>query len=198
MMKTRTKTKTRMTEPVPDRQSHASSGATIRTLLVGVVALQLLSAVFFSYDILGTMVGIRTQPLDWWTHELIEIGAVIGLVVGTMFGLIALRHSDARRREAEDKLAVISGAFHDLLEERFADWMLTPAEHDVAFFVMKGLSTQEIAGLRNTSEGTVKAQTNAIYRKAGVTGRVQLVSLFIDDLMNDQLSLPAPESSDAS
>ena len=32
-------------------------------------------------------------------------------------------------------------------------------------------------------EGTVKAQTNAIYRKAGVSGRSQLLSLFIEDLM---------------
>ena len=47
-----------------------------------------------------------------------------------------------------------------------------------------GLTTQEIASLRNTSEGTVKAQTNAIYRKADVGGRPQLLSIFIDELMN--------------
>jgi hypothetical protein len=35
----------------------------------------------------------------------------------------------------------------------------------------------------------VKAQTNAIYRKAGVTGRSQLLSLFIDDLMSDSGTL---------
>ena len=48
---------------------------------------------------------------------------------------------------------------------------------------------KEIAGLRNTSEGTVKAQTNAIYRKAGVTGRPQLLSLFIEDLMRDDVPM---------
>jgi len=42
---------------------------------------------------------------------------------------------------------------------------------------------QEIARLRDTSEGTVKAQSNAIYRKAGVSGRYQLLSLFVDELM---------------
>jgi hypothetical protein len=30
----------------------------------------------------------------------------------------------------------------------------------------------------------VKAQTNAIYRKAGVSGRPQLLSLFVDELMD--------------
>jgi DNA-binding CsgD family transcriptional regulator len=74
----------------------------------------------------------------------------------------------------------------DLLAERFEEWALTPAEKDVALFAIKGMSTSEIAGLRNTSEGTVKAQTNAIYRKAGVTGRAQLLSLFIEDLMRDE------------
>ena len=56
-------------------------------------------------------------------------------------------------------------------------------------FAIKGFSTAEIAGFRDVSEGTVKAQTNAIYRKAGVAGRPQLLSLFIDELIEaDQLS----------
>ena len=55
----------------------------------------------------------------------------------------------------------------------------------MALFAIKGLSLADIASLRKTSEGTVKAQTNAIYRKAGVTGRPQLLSLFIEDLLQD-------------
>ena len=41
--------------------------------------------------------------------------------------------------------------------------------------------------MRNTREGTVKAQNAAVYRKAGVSGRPQLLSLFIEDLMTDSL-----------
>ena len=55
----------------------------------------------------------------------------------------------------------------------------------MAIFAIKGLKTHEIARLRQTSEGTVKAQCNAIYRKAGVSGRTQLLSVFIEDLMED-------------
>ena len=33
----------------------------------------------------------------------------------------------------------------EVLEERFTDWGLTPAERDVALFAIKGMSTQEIA-----------------------------------------------------
>jgi DNA-binding CsgD family transcriptional regulator len=113
------------------------------------------------------------------------LSAAFGLVLGVILGGIMLRRTLQRQEVAEEKLRRASGAFMDLLAERFADWGLTPAEQDVAMFSIKGLSTSEIAVLRNTSEGTVKAQTNAIYRKAGVSGRPQLLSLFIEDLMDD-------------
>jgi DNA-binding CsgD family transcriptional regulator len=123
-------------------------------------------------------------PVAWELFELIELLAATGLILGIVMGIIALRRGQARVRQAEAQLRVASGAFMDLLEERFVDWALTPAERDVALFAIKGLSTADIAVLRQTSEGTVKAQTNAIYRKAGVTGRPQLLSLFIEDLMD--------------
>ena len=83
------------------------------------------------------------------------------------------------------QLRAASTAFRELLDERFAEWGLTAAERDDAFFAIKGLLTQEIAALRSTSERTVKAQANAIYRKARVTGRPQLLSVFIDNLMDE-------------
>ncbi len=108
-----------------------------------------------------------------------------------VFGAVALWNANRHRHAAEEKLRIASIAFADLLAQRFRQWGLTPAEADVALFAIKGLSTAEIASLRNTSEGTVKAQTNAIYRKAGVTGRPQLLSLFIDELMQDDGTLRA-------
>ena len=106
-----------------------------------------------------------------------------------------LRRALRDRHRAEEQLRRASGAFADLLQERFQEWGLTPSEKDVALFAIKGMSTAEIASLRSTSEGTVKAQTNAIYRKAGVTGRPQLLSLFIEDLMRDDGSIrPMPEA----
>lgn len=71
------------------------------------------------------------------------------------------------------------------LESSFGDWGLSTAERDVALFLIKGLTIREISTLRNTSEGTIKSQANSIYRTSGSTSRSQLVSLFIDDLMQD-------------
>ena len=158
-------------------------GIVIFVLLI----VQVVCAVFFVSDILASVIGLKTEPISWRTRELLEIGAAVGLVLGAALGAVALFRSIRRRKHVEGQLRLASGAFMELLEERFVDWGLTPSERDVALFAIKGMSTQEIAVLRTTSEGTVKAQTNAIYRKAGVSGRPQLLSLFIEDLMGDGL-----------
>ena len=152
-------------------------------LVLIVLMLQALCAFFFISDIAITVLGLRVRPIAWETRELLEIGAAVGLLLGIVLGAIALIQAHRGRHEAEQQLRAASGAFMELLEERFDEWELTPAERDVALFAIKGMSTQEIASLRDTSEGTVKAQTNAIYRKAGVNGRPQLLSQFIDDLI---------------
>ena len=153
--------------------------------IILVFLVQAVCAFFFVSDILASVLGIRTTPISWELRELMEIGAAVGLVLGVVLGALMLRRTLQERNRAEARLRRASWAFMDLLQERFTEWGLTPSERDVALFAIKGMSTPEIAALRTTSEGTVKAQTNAIYRKAGVSGRPQLLSLFIDDLMRD-------------
>ena len=160
------------------------------TLLV-VLLVQIVTAVFFVGEIAVSVLGIATRPIDWELYEYIELGAALGLLIGVVLGALALRASLRRTARAETILAGVSGAFMDLVYGYFRDWGLTPAERDVALFLIKGLSAAEIAALRGTSEGTVKAQSYAIYRKADVANRAQLVSLLIDDLMQE---LPVPEA----
>lgn len=150
-------------------------------------AVQVACAFFFLYEIAVNLLGLRAAPISWWLFEVIEIGAALGLVIGVAVTTRLLVLSVRRQRKAEGNLRLAAGAFMEVLEERFDVWGLTPAERDVALFSVKGLSLSEIAALRNTSEGTVKAQSTAIYRKAGVNSRAQLLSLFIDDLMGEAL-----------
>ena len=158
-----------------------------RTAFVAALFLaQALCAILFVSDVFSSIFGFESSAMSWQTREMLEIAAAFGLITGAVLGGFAMRRVVRDRNTAQERLRRASGAFMDLLEERFAEWGLTPAERDVALFAIKGMSTAEISALRATSEGTVKAQTNAIYRKAGVSGRSQLLSLFIDDLMRDE------------
>lgn len=150
--------------------------------LRALIVFQAACATVFLWDLAASILGLRTTPVSWQMREFIEIGAALGLLAGLIVGTLMLQRARARQLTAEESLRAASGEFIAVVHDRFADWGLTPAECDVALFALKGLSLSEIAALRNTSEGTVKAQTNAIYRKADVTGRPQLLSLFIDDL----------------
>ncbi len=161
------------------------------------LALQLICASVFLWEMMSSLFGLSAKPISWALYEIIEILAGIGLILGVVMAALLLRQSTKAKNKAEASLRLASGAFMDVLNERFAEWGLTPAERDVALFSIKGLSTADIAALRQTSEGTVKAQTNAIYRKAGVTGRPQLLSLFIDALMDDQVTTLPATSDDA-
>lgn len=163
-----------------------------RSVAVGaLLAVQILCAGFFVFEIGVTFLGLPFGPITWTLYEIIEIGAALGLVFGVVTGALLYRQTLRERNRMAQQLRAASGAFMDVLEEHFRTWRLTPAERDVAMFALKGLSIQEIAQMRSTSEGTVKAQTNAIYKKAQVTGRPQLLSLFIEELMGDGLT-PKP------
>lgn len=130
-----------------------------------------------------SVLGLPYAPIDWRLHEAIEIGAALGLVVGLLLGGWTLRITMRRAQTAENALKLASSVFMDVVNTRFDEWDLTPAERDVALFALKGFNLAEIAAFRETSEGTIKAQTGSVYRKAGVTGRPQLLSLFVDDLI---------------
>ncbi len=153
--------------------------------LAAIFFLQALSAFFFISDILSSSLSFALAPVSWEMREYLEIFASFGLVTGLILGGLALNAALSERNKARESLRRASSAFVDLMQEKFSEWGLTAAERDVALFSIKGMTTPEIAQLRATSEGTVKAQTNAIYRKAGVSGRSQLLSVFIEDLMRD-------------
>lgn len=163
------------------------SGARVLWL---VVVVQAACTLFFVWDIVASVLGIQTHPIAWELRELIEIGAALGLILGVLLGAILIAWSMRRHRLMEDQVRRASGALAEILDERFRTWGLTPSERDVAWFTIKGLSIAEIARLRQTSEGTIKAQSNAIYRKSGVSGRTQLLSLFLEDLMAETPSGP--------
>jgi len=127
------------------------------------------------------------NPASIIGNDIVENLIVAALVVSLVATGFEVRKSMTRQKRLEQQVKAASGAFAMMLEEHFESWALTPSECDVAMLALKGFSIAEIASIRKTAEGTVKAQCNAIYRKAGVSGRPQLLSLFIDELLHGSL-----------
>ena len=148
-----------------------------------VVFVQAFCATFFLIDLTASYTGITWFFLEWQARELLEIGASVGLLLGAFLGIRAVLKARVHSDRAELAIRTASGAFNEVVEEHFSNWGLTPAEKEVAWLSIKGFSTSEIANIRKTSEGTVKAQGNGIYRKADVSGRTQLLSVLVEDLL---------------
>ena len=162
--------------------------ATRHRALVAVTAVQAACAAYFLLDVASEFPDLRAHSL----HPLLEVAVVGVLCVGTLLGVREIRGMLRRSDRMQGRLRLASGAFLDLIEESFADWQLTPSERDVALLALKGLPVSEIARLRTTREGTVKAQCAAVYRKARVNSRAELMSIFMEELMAGVVLDPRP------
>ncbi|MBL6931850.1 MAG: helix-turn-helix transcriptional regulator [Rhodospirillales bacterium] len=116
-------------------------------------------------------------------HGLIETTAVTALgitlvVIGVDFLRLIRENSQFR-----SVVGIASGEFLYILGGKFNDWKLSSSEREIALLLIKGLSIQEIADIRVTRPGTIKSQCSAVYRKAEVKGRNELVAYFVEDLL---------------
>ncbi len=153
-------------------------------LLLPVLAFQMLSCLFFVGDLWTEVLGFRTQPIPYDWQEYIQIFASIGLIVGVVTSSLLLRKSQRRISQLGRQMDVARGNFESHLKGQFAQWDLTPSEHDVTIYAMKGFSNSEVADLRGTSTATVKSQLNAVYRKSGFANRQQLISFLVEELLS--------------
>ena len=147
-------------------------------VLVAFLVIQSLAAVFYLGD---SVTELMSHPLG--PDNLFEGIIAVALLLGVVFGAIALRRTLERLRAQDAALAVASGALAQVIDTQFTTWRLTPAERDVGLLALKGLDVAEIAGLRTSAPGTVRAQLTRIYAKAGVSGRAQFAAYFVEDLL---------------
>lgn len=82
-----------------------------------------------------------------------------------------------------EKLQDVHKQYRDVIDKQLNDWALTPSERDVAVLLLKGLSFEEIAGVRETKEKTVRQQATAIYRKSNLNGRHEFAAWFFEDFL---------------
>lgn len=167
----------------------SSFGLDTRSGLWILFSVQLLCVLFFLGDAIGDLTAVE-QIAGLRESDGFEILIVIVLIFSLAFTGLSIRDLLRRNAKVESQLKAASGAFAEILNDHFDQWSLTASEKDVALLAIKGLGIGEIARVRDTRDGTIKAQLNAIYRKASVNGRPQLISLFVEELMGEALAAP--------
>lgn len=167
------------------------------------IALFALMAVLMGADIVADLIG---------GSDAFHVSMELAVMAVALFGVKTLwgRFVDERRRAARDRatLAAARDAAHteaqswrreaevwraeaqtalrglgEAIDRQFERWNLTQAEREVAMLMLKGLSHQEIAQVRGTSERTARQQALAVYQKSGVSGRAELAAFFLEDML---------------
>ena len=191
--KVKTKDKVATMTTTTEVSAPASLPLRDRTLILGVL-LAILGMV--GADLLTD----SAQGIQVW-HLAAEGGIALAAMIGVLWlirGAFTLRRSLEQAREASSQHRAeserwraearkyIEGLSH-AIDEQLTAWNLTASEKEVAFLLLKGMSSKEIASVRQTSEKTARTQAMVVYSKAGVGGRSELSAFFLEDLL-----APAP------
>ncbi|WP_313917717.1 hypothetical protein [Tahibacter sp.] len=157
-----------------------------------VVTVLLLIAVLITFDVATDL----HQGASLW-HVIVETVAGAAAAAGAIYllhGTVRLRRRLARQARDLSAYRVQADAWQAQarkqveglarsIDRQLDHWKLSAAEKEIAFLLLKGLSLKAIADLRGTGEKTVRAQSAAIYAKAGLAGRSELSAFFLEDLL---------------
>ena len=94
-----------------------------------------------------------------------------------------LQTANRNLSQSNEKLQAMSQQYREVINQQMVDWSFTPSEKEVAMLLLKGLSFEEIAGVRETKEKTVRQQATVIYRKSGLNGRHEFAAWFFEDFL---------------
>lgn len=155
-----------------------------RCVLMAIVAvtIQAIATTMFIADAL-----MDVFPFAQWLHALyheFEALNAFALLAGVVLGALVVQSLVVETYRREAMVSLARGSLADLVHQRFREWGLTAAESEVALFSLKGLGINEIAELRESAPGTVRAQLSHIYMKAGVASQSGLMSLVVDDFLD--------------
>jgi DNA-binding CsgD family transcriptional regulator len=169
------------------RQSYLSSTGfqemNLKLPVIGVLV-YCISLIAFTVDFLSEVTGWKLlSALPWVLHEIFTLMTLVGLCVGMYFIARSYRLAANNTRYLAKQLDAARSAFQSGIDGYFEQWGLSEAEKDIALLTIKGMTISEIAEIRQTKQSTIKTQSSAIYKKAGVSSPAQLVSSLIEELL---------------
>jgi DNA-binding CsgD family transcriptional regulator len=145
---------------------------------------------FFIIDVVMDFFSNTESPLNPNTsliHFLIESLASIS-IIGVIFLLLDyIKISTQRERQMQESLNQLKQGVSHVVTQHLESLGLSPAELEIGQLLIKGFNLNEISNLRGTSLGTVKAQTHAVYQKAEVSSRADLLSQCLEEVLDYRL-----------
>lgn len=165
----------------------------ISSSLMGIGGLVALSVIHFVCGVILTVDVVleihtnltddQAEPEHGLFHLITEAFAT-GLLFFAFF--LSSKHILVHRaalHRAKERLDGVRHDFAGLVQRRFHEWELSPAETETAMLTVKGLRIAEIATMRECSEATVKSHLTSIFRKSGTRSRPELLAHFVDDFL---------------
>ncbi len=134
------------------------------------------------------------EPLWHLIEEVIVITMAFGLIAYLIVNLRQQKHHlenlkqelQSKHHSLEKSQSIIQNArkkYSDVIHQQFDDWHLSQSQQEIALLLLKGLTFNEIAAIRDTKEKTVRQQASEIYKKAGVAGRHAFSAWFFEDFL---------------
>ena len=122
-----------------------------------------------------------------WHYFLYALGGavVLGVIVLVQGGAARRRTAEMRDKDRElgdirDKAAEQASGEKTDIARQMQEWVLSAAEIEIAWMILKGLQFKEIAFARGTSERTVRQQAQTIYAKSGMANRTEFAAYFLE------------------
>jgi DNA-binding NarL/FixJ family response regulator len=148
--------------------------------------------VFNALDIVS---DIRSESSYWHiVQESLMILLSTGLIASLLIHLkkqksalkqlkSELKNTERTLAQTDQRMQLARKEYSKLIHQQLNDWQLSHSEQDIALLLLKGLSFNEIAAVRETKEKTVRQQASEIYRKSGVNGRHAFSAWFFEDFL---------------
>ncbi|MGB0465986.1 MAG: helix-turn-helix transcriptional regulator [Pontibacterium sp.] len=160
----------------------------------------ILSIILFLFILIMTSADLVTdyeELMQGDSHAVVELcvafialtglGILVRFVCRQQANLQKIKHELSHTRDSlshtKQKSEKLVGDLSKIIQDQFNDWLMTPSEKEVALLLLKGLTLAEIAVMRDTKEKTVRQQASGVYKKAGLSGRHELVAYFFEDFL---------------
>lgn len=137
--------------------------------------------------------GLIGAPLDhddphYWVDAFNHVLSILMIAVVLFVWVSPLKKNigimSEKLKRSRQKNSEIAHVLRGHIGWQFESWGLTSAERDVAMLSLKGIKISEIAAYRNSREGTIKAHLNSIFRKAGVSSRVEFLATCLESFID--------------